>query len=393
MVRTVRLTCAVIAAVAALGVSNLHAFESRPQRAFLYDMNTRTVLYAQGAEERFAPASLSKFVTAAVVQELLDGGVLELDDTFPMTEDAWRRGGAPSGRATMFAELGSDVPISALHAGVIVLTANDAAIALAQGIDGTEAAFSDRMNARASALGALDSNFTNATGADDAAMHTTVRDLVTMAIELLETEPRSVQLYAQPAMTWNDIFQRNRNPLFREIDGTDGFVAGYTESAGYGALGTVEREGRRIVYALSGVDTAEGRVAEAERLVEYAFSDFRTIRVANPGETVGSARIYGGEVRTVDLVADGGALDILLPREGEERVRARVVYDHPFPAPVEEGQPIARLLVERDGTIIQNTPLVAASSVSEGNVVQRARDGFFELLTGWIPPISFAGSL
>ncbi|MBV6657703.1 MAG: D-alanyl-D-alanine carboxypeptidase [Devosiaceae bacterium] len=376
-----------------LAVSTAFAFDSRAPRAYLYDVNTRTVLYARNETEPFAPASLTKIITANTVQNLVAEGAVSPDETFLVSEDAWRRGGAPSGRATMFAEINSMVRVEDLLTGLVVMAANDAAIALAQGVDGTEEAFARRMTARAAALGATDSTFTNATGADDPAMRTTARDLGVFAAAMIAEDPEAYALFGQADFTWNDIFQRNRNPLYREISGTDGLMAGFTEEAGYGAVGSVERDGRRIVFVLSGMDTAEGRVSEAERLVDYAFEDFRTVRVAEPGEAVARARLYGGAASTVPLTADGGALDILLPREGEDRVRARVVYNHPFPAPVSAGQPIARLLVERDGTIIQDTPLVAAADIGEGNMAQRARDGLVELLTGWIPPISFAGNL
>ena len=369
------------------------AFESRAPRAYLYDVNTRTVLYARNETERFDPASLTKIVTASTVWAAFDDGTVAPDTLLTMSEDAWRRGGAPSGRATMFAEVNSQLTIDDLLTGLIVMAANDAAIALAQGIDGSEQTFGQRMTANAAALGATDTAFTNASGEAMEGTHTTARDMGRIADALIHEQPDRYQLFSREDFTWNGIFQRNRNPLLSPINGADGLMAGYTENAGYSAVGSVVRDGRRVIFVLSGMDTAEGRLDEAQRLVRHAFEDFRTVRVAEAGEAVARARLYGGAQRSVPLVAEGGALDILLPREGEERVRARVMYDHPFPAPVVEGQPIARLLVERDGTIIQDTPLVAAEAVGEGSMVQRARDGFVELLTGWMPPISFAGSL
>lgn len=368
------------------------AFESRAPRAFLYDVNTRTVLYAQRETERFDPASMAKVMTAATVFEALAQGELSLTETAFISEDTWRRGGAPSGRATMFAEINSDVPIEDLIRGLTVMVANDAAIALALAVEDSEQAFAARMTDHAQALGALDTVFTNATGQPEPGMYTTVRDLVTTATALIEQSPDNYWYFSEVDFTWNDIFQRNRNPLIGEIEGVDGLFAGFTEEFGYGVVGSVERDGRRVVFALSGVDTPEGRVDEAKRLVRYAFEDFRTVRVAEEGEPIAFARTHGGSQGEVGLIAQTGALDILLPREGEERVRARVVYDQPVATPVAAGETIGQLLVERDGTIIQNTPLVAAQAVETGNVLQRARSGFFELLLGWIPPISFAGS-
>lgn len=382
-----------VAAFSVPSIAPSHAaFESRAPRAFLFDVNTRTVLYAQRETERFDPASMAKVMTAATVFEAIRQGELSLTETAFISEDTWRRGGAPSGRATMFAEINSDVPIEDLLRGLIVMAANDAAMALSLAVDDTERAFAARMTQRAQALGATDTVFTNSTGQPEPGMYTTVLDLVTTATALIEQDPDNYNYFSEADFTWNDIFQRNRNPLFGQIEGVDGLFAGFTEEFGYGVVGSVERDGRRVVFALSGVDTPEGRVDEAKRLVRYAFEDFRTVRVAEEGEPIAFARTHGGSLGEVGLIAETGALDILLPREGEDRVRARVVYDQPVATPVTAGDTIGQLLVERDGTIIQSTPLVAEESVETGNVLQRARAGFFELLLGWIPPISFAGT-
>ncbi|MEM6710921.1 MAG: D-alanyl-D-alanine carboxypeptidase family protein [Pseudomonadota bacterium] len=366
-------------------------FESRAPRAFLYDVNTRTVLYAQREDDVFHPSSMSKLVTTAVVFDLLSEGDLSQDTLFEISEDAWRRGGGPSGRAAMFAELGSDVAVIDLLRGLIVMAANDGALALAEGAAGSEGAFSGLMTQTASELGATNSSFTNATGATDTVNQTTVRDLVQIADRLIADHSDLYALFALPDFTWNDIFQRNRNPIFGEIDGADGLFAGFNEDAGYGLVGSVVRDGRRVVFALSGMDTLEGRVDEAQRLVRYAFEDFQTVHVADPGEPIAFARVYGGATREVGLVAPDGALELLLPHEGVDRVRARVQYEHPMPTPIARGDVVARLLVERDGTIIQDRPLVASNDVERGSMMQRARDGFFEVLLGWLPPISFAG--
>lgn len=381
-----------VIAFSAPAILPVAAFESRAPRAFLFDVNTRTVLYAQRETERFDPASMAKVMVAATVFDAIARGDMSLTETAFISEDTWRRGGAPSGRATMFAEINSDVPVEDLLRGLIVMAANDAAMALAVALEGSEEAFAVRMTERAQAMGATDTVYTNATGEPEPGMHTTVLDLVTTATALIEQDPDNYRYFSEADFTWNDIFQRNRNPLFGQIEGVDGLFAGFSEEFGYGVVGSVERDGRRVVFALSGVDTPEGRVDEAKRLVRYAFEDFRTVRVAEEGEPIAFARTHGGSQGEVGLVAETGALDILLPREGEDRVRARVVYNQPVATPLSAGDMIGQLLVERDGTIIQSTPLVAAESVDTGNIMQRARAGFFELMFGWVPPISFAGT-
>jgi len=368
------------------------AFESRAPHAFLYDVNSRTVLYTQQADERFEPASMAKTLTTAVIFDGIAQEIFDLETTFPISEDAWRRGGGPSGRAAMFAELGSDVAIADLLRGLTIISGNDAAIALAEGVAGDEQSFAERMTELAANYGANNSAFTNSTGQPEPGMYTTARDLVVITTALIDTHPRLYAMFGEDQFSWNNITQRNRNPIYNQIEGADGVFAGFSDESQYGLVGSVVRDGRRVVFALSGVDTPEGRVDEARRLVRYAFEDFRTVRVAEPGEPIAFARTYGGSQSEVGLMAEQGALELLLPREGVDRVRARVVYESPVPTPIAEGQQLGRLLVERDGTIIQETPLVAASQVDTGSMVQRARDGFLELVLGWIPPISFAGS-
>jgi D-alanyl-D-alanine carboxypeptidase (penicillin-binding protein 5/6) len=392
-----RLACFAVAVglIACFGLPSkvwAQAFESRAPQAFLYDVSSRTVLYAQQADERFEPASIAKTLTAGVVFSSIADGSIDLETTFPISEDAWRRGGGPSGRAAMFAELGSDVAVADLLRGLIIISGNDAAIALAEGIAGDESAFGQSMTALAQELGATNSAFTNATGQPEPGMYTTARDMVVVTTALIDAYPDLYAIFGEDQFTWNNITQRNRNPIYTQIQGADGLFAGFSDDAQYGLVGSVIRDGRRIVFALSGVDTHEGRVDEARRLVRYAYEDFRTVRVAEAGEPIAFARTYGGSQREVGLMAEQGALELLLPREGVDRVRARVVYESPIPTPISQGQHLGRLLVERDGTIIQETALVAASPVETGSMIQRARDGFLELLLGWIPPISFAGT-
>ena len=195
------------------------AFESRAPHAFLYDVNSRTVLYTQQADERFEPASMAKTLTTAVVFDGIAQEIFDLETTFPISEDAWRRGGGPSGRAAMFAELGSDIAIADLLRGLTIISGNDAAIALAEGVAGDEQSFAERMTQLAANYSANNSAFTNSTGQPEPGMYTTARDLVVITTALIDTHPRLYAMFGEDQFTWNDITQRNRNPIYNQIEG------------------------------------------------------------------------------------------------------------------------------------------------------------------------------
>jgi D-alanyl-D-alanine carboxypeptidase (penicillin-binding protein 5/6) len=321
-------------------------------------------------------------MTMEVVFNALKEGRLKLDDEFFISENAWRNGGAPSGGSTMFAELNSSIKLVDLIQGVIVQSANDASIAIAEGMAGSEEAFAQMMAERAAAIGLTDSTFVNSTGLPDPGHRMSVRDLARLARHIIAAYPEFYRYYSQAEFTWNDILQRNRNPLLRSVTGADGLKTGYTSEAGYGLVGSAVRADQRLIVVVAGLERAKTREEEARKLIDWGFRTFEQVRLFEAGEEVGTARVYGGQTWSVPLVGDG-AITILLPRGQRRKLRADIQYRGPLLAPVREGTRVASLKVTTEEGVSLSVPLYAGQDVARGPLHRRAMDATLDLLTRW----------
>jgi D-alanyl-D-alanine carboxypeptidase (penicillin-binding protein 5/6) len=362
----------------------LQPFETRAAEALLIDAETGTVLFAKAPDDKMPPASLAKLMTVAVVFDAIKSGKLKMDDTFKVSENAWRKGGAPSGGSTMFAKLGSVIKVSDLLRGAIVQSANDGCIVLAEGIAGSEAMFANLMNMQAQRLGLQNSHFTNATGLPDAAQYVTARDLVTLARHLIYDFPQYYAIYRETSFTWNNIRQENRNPLLAMNIGADGLKTGFTDESGYGLVGSAVRDGQRLILVMNGAGSEKERGDEAKKLIDWGFRSFEKVKLFGPDGVVGEANVFGGDRPTVGLVAKGG-VEALLPRGARDSVKGRVVYQGPVKAPITKGTQVGTVEVSVADTVVRQAPVYAANDVGVGSLTQRAYDGLRELLLGWWP--------
>lgn len=376
-------TLAALAGVAGAQQQQAALFETKARQAFMIDAETGTILFSKDPDAPFPPASLAKLMTMEVVFHAIRTGRLTLDEAFYVSENAWRTGGAPSGTSTMFAALGSSIRLEDLIQGVIVQSANDGCIVIAEGMAGSEANFAQLMNERAREIGLTRSVFVNATGLPAEGQVVTARELVQLAAHLRREYPEFYKYYSQAEFTWNKILQRNRNPLLRMNIGADGLKTGFTEESGYAIVGSAEREGRRVFVAMSGMETDAQRAEEARRLIEWGMRAFDRVELFAAGEVVGEAKTYGGEKSGVALRA-AGPVAIFVPITNRDRLIARIVYEGPVVAPVEEGTPVGALKVWIGDMMSQETPLYAAESVGQGKIHQRALDAVEELLVGWL---------
>jgi len=372
------------AAPTIVNANPLQPFEAKSAQVFLIDADTGTVLFAKAADEKMPPASLAKLMTAAVVFNAVKGGKLNMDDTFKVSENAWRKGGAPSGGSTMFAKLGSIIKVGDLLHGAIVQSANDGCIVLAEGIAGSEAAFANLMNMEAQRIGLQNSHFTNATGLPDPGQFVTARDLATLAHHLIYDFPEYYPIYRETSFTWNNIRQENRNPLLSMNIGADGLKTGFTDESGYGLIGSAVRDGQRLILVMNGAGSEKERADEAKKLLDWGFRSFERVKLFGPDDVVGEANVFGGNQSTVGLVTKGG-IEALLPRGGRDSVKGRVIYQGPIHAPVAKGTPVGTMELSVADTIVRQAPLYAASDVGVGSLPQRAYDGLRELLLGWWP--------
>lgn len=373
----------VIAAVLTLGIAVAQGFDSKAPSAILIDEETGGVLYHKGDDVPFDPAAMVKMMTMAVVFDAIASGEIRLDQTFPVTENAWRTGGAPSGGATMFAALKSQVAVSDLLRGAIVQAGNDACIILAEGIAGSEAAFVKRMNDKASELQLAGSTFTNVTGLADPAQKSTVRDLATIAEYLIEHHPDLYRIYSEPDFTWSKIYQRNRNPLLGAGLGVDGLSTGSTDTAGFGLTLSAVRDGHRQIVVVAGLSSDKDRTDEAKRLLDYAVTSFERVRFFAPGETVADARVFGGAIGSVGLTTHE-PVEVLLQRGSQQRLRARVVYTGPLLAPVPKGQAVGAVRVWVGDELAAEKPVYTSADVGTGSMTRRAVDAVSQLLIGWL---------
>lgn len=383
---------AVVASIAvlfllfALSVRDAKAqtFETSAPHALLVDYDTGTVLFAKEADVRIPPASLAKIMTMEVVFSRLKEGTLSLDDTFFVSEDAWRRGGANSGGSTMFAKLNSEIRLEDLIRGVIIQSANDGCIIIAEGLAGSEAAFANLMNERARRIGLEGSNFANSTGLPDENQYVTLKDLAKLARHIISTYPDFYKYYAEPSFEWNNIRQSNRNPLLSMSLNADGMKTGYTEESGYAIVGSAVQDGQRLITVMSGMGSRKERAEEARKILDWGFRAFERLTIVADGEVLGEVDVYGGAVSGVE-VSGKGPIEVFLPVGYRDRVRARIAYNYPLRPPIEAGDQVAVLKVWIGDQLSQETPLYAAESVEKGGIVRQATDALQELLTGWIP--------
>ncbi len=356
---------------------------TRAPLAFALDTASGTTLYTKDPDKPFSLGSLTRFVTAAVVIDALSRGDINPQTAYPVSEHAWRTGGAPSGRTTMFAALKSVIPVQDLLRGLIIQNANDAAIILAEGMDGSEAAFAQRMNAFVTRIGMKDSHFSDPTGADDAGNVTTVRDMAHLATYLLNEHPNQVRLFSEPSFEWNNIFQRNKDTLIADVQGADGFAIGYSPASGFSAVLTVRRNQRRLVVVTAGLKTEKDREAAVNEVTDGTYDAFALHQLYAAGEVVQTARVFNGEQSSVPLVASK-PINILLPVAGWDDYKLRVRYKGPIPAPVTHGKPVGNLVVlDPDGVEVLHAPLTTGEDVAVGSRSQRVFDGLRELLLGW----------
>ncbi|WP_417468162.1 D-alanyl-D-alanine carboxypeptidase family protein [Maricaulis sp.] len=357
-------------------------YETEATHAVIMDYDTGQVLFAKDAETPMAPSSMSKMMTVLMVLEAIEAGTLSMDDELPVSEHAWRTGGAASGSSTMFLELGSRARVDDLLRGVIIQSGGDACIVLAEALSGSEAAFADAMTARAHELGLTSANFANATGWPDPDHYISALDLARLARILIRDHPQYYSMWAEREFTYNGIRQYNRNPLLGNFAGADGLKTGHTEAAGYGLVGTAERNGERRIIVFNGMTSNRDRTAEAERMMRAAMSDFAVYDLFAAEAILDQrAAVFMGDADTVGLQV-GEDIQVALHRRARRNMTVSVVYEGPLMAPIEAGQEIGRLVVEAPGYEAQDYPLYASETVGRKGMMGRIGAALAHMIRG-----------
>jgi serine-type D-Ala-D-Ala carboxypeptidase (penicillin-binding protein 5/6) len=357
-------------------------FDGDAPTAILIEATSGSVLFEKNADELRAPSSMMKLMTAEVVFNAIKKGEVKLNDEYRVSENAWRKGGAPSGGSTMFAAINSKVSVSDLLHGALIQSGNDACIALAEGMAGNEKIFAaEMMTKRARELGMTQSTFGNSNGLPDPANKMTVRELARLARYVIQTYPELYKLFGEREFTWNKIRQQNRNPLLTSLEGADGLKTGYTKEGGYGMVGSAVQNGMRLIVVINGLEDPDDRASEAKKMLEWGFRTFEARTLFAAEQPVGFAKVFGGESRSVKL-ASPEPIKVMVPKNGSEKLIARVVYDGPVRAPIESGQKVGMVKVWRGANIALEAPVFAAETIAKGSTMRRAIDGASELVIG-----------
>jgi serine-type D-Ala-D-Ala carboxypeptidase (penicillin-binding protein 5/6) len=356
-------------------------FDGDAPTAILIEATSGSVLFEKNADELRAPSSMMKLMTVETIFHAIKQGDLKLTDEYHVSENAWRKGGAPSGTSTMFAAIHSKIAIDDLLHGAIIPSGNDACIVLAEGMAGSERAFADMLNKRARELGMPRSTFANSNGLPDPGNKMTVRELSMLARYVIQTYPEFYKLFGEKEFTWNKIRQQNRNPLLNSLDGADGLKTGYTKEGGYGMVGSAVQNGSRLIVVVNGLEDPDDRATEAKKMLEWGFRNFEARPLFAAQQPIGYAKVFGGDSRSVKLISPK-PVEVMVQKNGTDKLIARVVYNGPVRAPVEAGQQIGVVRVWRGANIAMEAPVYAAESVGVGSTMRRAIDGASELVIG-----------
>jgi len=350
------------------------ALETQARAVILIDAETGTILFEKDADQRLPPASMSKIMTAYMVFEHLKDGRLKLTDDFLVSEKAWRMQGSK-----MWIEVGERVSVDNLLHGLIIQSGNDAAVALAEGISGSEEAFAREMNEQAKAWGLTDTNFQNSTGWPDPEHYTTARDLAVMARHLILDFPEYYKIYSQREFTWANITQQNRNPLLARGLGVDGIKTGHTEEAGYCLAASGVQDGQRLILIVFGLPNEKARAEEAERLLAWGFREFTSYTLFKAGDVLDVAPVYMGEEEQVELVAPRD-IDVRMLRSARAAMKVTLRYEAPLAAPLAAGQEVGVISIEAPGLRPVELPVVTARAVDEAGLFGRMVEGVKSLL-------------
>lgn len=334
----------------------------------LVDFDTGSVLAEHNANERVEPASLTKIMTSYVAAEALASGAIAIDDTTTVSEKAWRMGGSK-----MFIEVNKQVTVDELLQGIVVQSGNDASVAIAEYISGSEDVFSAVMNQHADSMGLDNSSFANSTGLPDPGTFTTASDMATLARGFIRDYPDIYRRFSVKEYTYAGIKQPNRNRLLFRDPSVDGFKTGHTEAAGYCLVSSAKRADMRLIAVVMGMSSDKARTEASQSLLNYGFRFFETRKIYAEQDVVAAAKIWKGVESTVDVGVDAD-LFVTVPRSKFSDVKAAAEFNESISAPVEPGQPIGQLVLRLEDKVLSSVPLVAKRAVAKGSIFSRVLD-------------------
>ncbi|MFV0477637.1 MAG: D-alanyl-D-alanine carboxypeptidase family protein [Parahaliea sp.] len=339
----------------------------------LVDANSGAVLVEHNADMPLPPASLTKMMTAYVLAGEMEAGRVKKDDMVVVSENAWSQNPIFKGSSLMWIEPGKDVSIEDLERGIIISSGNDATVAVAEHIAGSESAFASLMNSNAEALGMRNSYFVNSHGLPAPEHVVTARDLATLAKAMIKNYPEHYALYKERDFTYNGIKQYNRNTLLAEDSSVDGLKTGHTEAAGYCLVASAKRSGMRLISVVLGTASSNARKNETRSLLNYGFRFYETVDLYSAGQELDKARIWKGAEDEISIgLIDAAAAT--LPRGKREQLTTELLLDKPLEAPLQRGDPVGTLRLTLEGETVFQAPVVALQSIEAGGFFSRLWD-------------------
>ena len=351
------------------------AIESIAKTALVIDLSTNEILLEKNSTEKTYPSSMTKMMTALVAFEKIKDGSLSLDQEFLISKKAWKMGGSK-----MFIEVDKRVSVYDLLLGVVVQSGNDASIAIAEGISGSEEIFAIEMNNFGKKIGLTGSNFTNSSGWPDDNHYTTAEDLAKVAQYTIENHYELYQMYKISDFTYNGIKQDNRNPLLYTFEGADGFKTGYTEAAGYGLVGSAERGDRRLILVLNGLESSKSRAQESLRLMDWGFNNFQLVDFYKKNEVIQEVDTWLGKEDKVDLVALKD-ISVSIPKAQLSSAKVTVLVEEPIATPIKIGDQIAKLQVSFADKQV-DFPLYSGEDIDQKNFFSRIFSAIYYIILG-----------
>jgi len=358
-----------------------HAFETTAEYAVLMDGDSKTVLWEKQSNVPMHPASMSKLMTLSMLFDALKDGTVKLTDSFPVSENAWRSGGASTGSSTMFAAVGSRIPVEALIRGIIVQSGNDACIVVAEALGGTEEAFSRKMTERGKEFGLRNSNFVNSSGWPHPEHLMSAHDLALLAQHIIYDFPEYYHYFKEKEFEWNGITQHNRNLLMFRDSSVDGLKTGHTRAAQYGLTASAKRGDTRLILVVNGLASERIRAEESQRILDWGFRSFKTYKLFAANTAVENAPVWQGTYSQVPLVSRSDVRLIMTPDQ-RRTMKATVHYTGPITAPVAAGQELGMLRVEAENMPTREIPLVSGADVERLGIFGRALASLSHMVFG-----------
>lgn len=352
------------------------ALETKAKQAILLDYETGDIMFEKDADAKMFPASMTKMMTAFMVFDRIKNGSLSLDDTLPVSEKAWRKGGSK-----MFIEVGKQIRVEDLLRGIIIQSGNDATIVVAEGLSGSEDAFAAEMTAKAHELGMMGTQFKNASGWPDPEHYTTARDLSILASAIIRDHPEFYHIYSETSFTYNGIDQANRNPLLYQNIGVDGLKTGHTEASGYGLTASAVSGDRRLVLVLNGMESKKDRTSESKSVMIWGLKEWSRYSLFQAGQTVVDGKVWLGQAASVPLIVSD-KVELTMRRKNRSGLKVTMRYTEPMPAPIIAGTQVGSILIEAPDTETQTIPLLAAYDVESLGVFGRLNAAVDYLLWG-----------